>query len=225
MRALRPIAAGALACLLVAVVAACGSKGKSTTPTALKLQREDLIAISHALKDVHAPIAREVAATKAAWPLIARGLPTEITTVSRSPQARAAAASAARLQLPALLGEAQARTLTGPAAQISGLVRSYALLSARGWKLLDAAFSQIESAPPANARFARKNSPLYIESVYDAHFTLAQIGKKLLAGYEKLGGSADFGSALTQPEVNALAAAYSEASDRLHPHVGVRLGS
>ena len=66
---------------------------------------------------------------------------------------------------------------------------------------------------------------LYIESVYDAHFGLAQIGKKLLAGYRKLGGQAAFGAALTQGEVDALADAYSEATDRLHPHVGVRLGS
>jgi hypothetical protein len=224
MRTLRPIAAGAFVCLLVVTMAACGGKSKSTTPAALKLQREDLIAVSHALKEVQAPIAREVAATKAAWPLIANGLPAEITTVARSAQAQAATASAARLRLPALLGETQARTLTGPASQISGLVRSYALLSARGWKLLDAAFAQVESASPANAHFARKNAPLYIESIYDAHFTLAQIGKKLLAGYEKLGGAGDFGTALTQAEVNALAAAYSEASDRLHPHVGVRLG-
>jgi hypothetical protein len=225
MRALRPIAAAALAFLLAAAIAACGGKGKSTTPAALKLQREDLVSVSRALKDVQAPIAREVAATKAAWPLIANGLPAAIATVSRSPQARAAAASAAALRLPALLGEAQARMLTGPASQISGLVRSYALLSARGWKLLDAIFSQIESASPANARFARKNAALYIESIYDAHFALAQVGKKLLAGYEKLGGSSGFGTALTQAEVNALAAGYSEASDRLHPHVGVRLGS
>jgi hypothetical protein len=225
MRTLRPVAAAAIVCLLAASLAACGSKGKSATPAALKLQREDLVAVSRALKDVQAPIAREVSATKAAWGLIANGLPAEITTVSRSPQAHAAAASAARLRLPAVLGEAQARTLTGPASQISGLVRSYALLSARGWKLLDAAVAQVESASPPNARFARKNAPLYIESIYDAHFALAQIGKKLRAGYEKLGGAGDFGTALTQAEVDALAAAYSEASDRLHPHVGVRLGS
>lgn len=104
-------------------------------------------------------------------------------------------------------------------------MRSYALLSQRGWKLLDAALRQIESSSPATARFARENAPLYIESVYDAHFTLAQIGKKLLAGYEKLGGARAFGAALTQAEVTALAQAYSEAEDRLHPHVGVRLGS
>jgi hypothetical protein len=225
MRTLRPIAAGAFVCLLVVTMAACGGKSKSTTPAALKLQREDLIAVSHALKEVQAPIAREVAATKAAWPLIANGLPAEITSVARSAPAQAATASAARLRLPALLGETQARTLTGPASQISGLVRSYALLSARGWKLLDAAFAQVESASPANAEFARKNAPLYIESIYDAHFALAQVGKKLLANYDKLGGAHKFGPSLTEPEVDALARAYSEPRNRLYPHVTAPAGS
>ncbi len=68
-------------------------------------------------------------------------------------------------------------------------------------------------------------SPLYIESVYDGHFGLAQIGKNLLAGYQKLGGPAAFGTALTQAEVARLAAAYSEPAVRLHPHPGVKLGS
>ena len=75
------------------------------------------------------------------------------------------------------------------------------------------------------ARFARENAALYIESVYDGHFSLAQIGKKLLDGYRKLGGPAAFGTALTQQEVDALAHAYSEDADRLHPHVTARLGS
>ena len=85
--------------------------------------------------------------------------------------------------------------------------------------------AQIESGTPASARFARENAPLYIESIYDAHFTLAQIGKKLLAAYDKLGGAEAFGAALTQAEVDALARTYSEANDRLHPHVAVRIGS
>ncbi|HWG08279.1 MAG TPA: hypothetical protein VN672_04645 [Solirubrobacteraceae bacterium] len=225
MRGLRAAAAGAVACLLAAGSLGCGGGGTASTPAALKLQREDLVATVRALERLHAPIAREVAATKGAWPLIANGLPEQIAPVSRSPQAQAAALAAARLRLPALLGEAQARNLAGPAAQISGLVRSYALLSARGWKLLDATLTQIESAPAANARFARANAPLYIESIYDAHFALAQVGKKLLAGYEKLGGPDGFGAELSKAEVNALARVYSEASDRLHPHVGARLGS
>jgi hypothetical protein len=34
---------------------------------------------------------------------------------------------------------------------------------------------------PAAARFARANVDLYIESVYDAHFTIAQLGKLVVA--------------------------------------------
>ncbi|HEY2719294.1 MAG TPA: hypothetical protein VGI52_06660 [Solirubrobacteraceae bacterium] len=218
----------ALVCALLpasGLATGCGGASKTSTPAALKLQREDLVRTSRALIDIEAPIAREVAATKAAWPLIANGLPGEIATVSRSPQALAAAASAASLRLPALFSEAQARTLTGPASQIAGLIRSYTLLSARGWRLLDGAFTQIESSPPENARFARANAPLYVESIYDAHFTLAQIGKKLLAAYDKLGGERAFGAALTQAQLETLAHSYSEANDRLHPHGGVRLGS
>ena len=88
-----------------------------------------------------------------------------------------------------------------------------------------AAIAADEHGPPSAARFARANVGLYIESVYDGHFTLAQIGKQLLAGYGELGGPSAFGSLLSAAEVDALAQTYSEANDRLHPHVGVRLGS
>jgi hypothetical protein len=178
-----------------------------------------------ALRSVQRPVAQEVGATKAAWSLIANGLPGDVTGLSRSSPAVQAARAAAQLQVPALFSEAQIRHLTGPASQLAGIFRSYVLLSSRGWKLLDASFAQIASGTPAGSRFARENAPLYIESIYDAHFALAQIGSKLLAGYEKLGGTGGFGSALSQAEVDALTRAYSEASDRLHPHVGVRLGS
>jgi hypothetical protein len=208
------------------LLAGCGgATSKAATPAAQKLEREDLAAVSRALQSVQAPVSREVSATKAAWRLIANGLPADVSAVSSSLAAARAAASAARLPIPALFSEAQARTLTGPASQLAGLYRSYALLSTRGWKLLYASLAQIESGTPAAARFARANAALYIESIYDAHFTLAQIGKKLTAGYEKLGGAKDFGAALTPAQVEALAHAYSEASDRLHPHVAARLGS
>jgi hypothetical protein len=215
----------ALAGALAAAAAGCGGASRASTPAALKLQREDLIAVSHALRALQVPIAREVAATKAAWPAIANGLPAQVATLSHSPQVRAATDIAARLRLPALLGEAQVRRLTGPAAQIAGLLRAYTLLNARSWRLLNASVAQIQTASAANARFARANAPLYIESIYDAHFALAQIGRKLLAGYQKLGAASAFGAALTQAEVDALARIYSEASDRLHPHAGVQLGS
>ncbi len=212
--------------MIGALATGCGgAASKAATPAALKLEREDLAAACRALQSVRAPVSREVAATKAAWPLIANGLPADVGAVSGSPAAARAAASAVRLPIPALFSEAQARTLTGPAAQIAGLYRSYALLSTRGWKLLNASLRQIESGTPAAARFARANAALYIESVYDAHFALAQVGKKLTAAYEKLGGATSFGAGLAQAQVQALALAYSEASDRLHPHVAARLGS
>jgi hypothetical protein len=215
-------------CTVVALalaLAGCGSTNTQSTPAALKLQRQDLAAVCRALKSLEGPVVAEVAATKAAWPLIANGLPADAHGLSASAQIARATRAAARLRLPLLFGETQASSLTGPASQLVGLFRSYALLSARGWKLLDAGLAQIESGAAASARFARENTPIYIESIYDGHFTLAQIGKKLLAAYDKLGGPTAFGASLTRSDVDALARTYSEASDRLHPHVAVRLGS
>jgi hypothetical protein len=127
--------------------------------------------------------------------------------------------------VPAPLREGQATTLTGPGAQIAGLFQGFHGLAANGWRMIGAAIDAIGHGSPAAARFARANVALYVESVYDAHFSLAQIGKKLQAGYRKLGGAGAFGTALAKSEVDALARSYSEATDRLHPHVGVRLGS
>jgi hypothetical protein len=182
--------------------------------------------VSRALREVERPVAGEVAAAKRAWPLIANGLPTGAKALAstRAPIA-AAAASAAKIPTPPLLAEAQAVSLTGPASQLAGLFRTYTGLATRGWALTGAAADQIERGPSASARFARENVGLYIESVYDGHFDLAQIDKHLTDGYRRLGGPGAFASALTQTEVNALGDAYSEATVRLHPHVGVRLGS
>ncbi|HEY2536813.1 MAG TPA: hypothetical protein VGI24_07515 [Solirubrobacteraceae bacterium] len=215
------MAAGvALACGL----GGCGGAG--STPAELRLQREDLVAVSRALASAERPVAVEVAAAKRAWPPIANGLPSGAAALAsvRAPVA-AAAASAARVPTPPALGEAQADSLTGPGSQLAGLFRDYTGLSTRGWTLTEAAIEQIEDGSPAVARFARENVGLYLESVYDGHFDLAQIGKHLTAGYRRLGGASAFGRALTPAEVDALADAYSEASVRLHPHVGVRLGS
>ncbi|HEV2975160.1 MAG TPA: hypothetical protein VGX69_09230 [Solirubrobacteraceae bacterium] len=191
----------------------------------MRLEREDLAATARALIGVQAPVAREVAATKASWPLIVNGLPADVSAVASSPAALGAAASAAQLRLPVLFSEANARSLTGASSQIVGLFRTYALLSQRGWRLLFFSLQEIASGTPAAARFARANAPLYIESIYDAHFTLAQVGKKLFAAYKRLGGASAFGAALTQTQAEALAQSYSEASDRLRPHVRARLGS
>lgn len=210
--------------MLAGALAGCG--GTSATPAELRLEREDLVAVSRALREVEGPVAREVAAAKRAWPLVVGGLPAGAQALgsSRAPIADAAT-SAARIETPAPLSEAQARSLTGPSAHLAGLFRTYTGLATRGWTLIGTAIDQIEHGSPASARFARKNAALYIESVYDGHFDLAQIGKYLHDGYRDLGGPSAFGRTLTQGEVDALAGAYSEATDRLHPHVVARLGS
>ena len=202
----------------------CGGSGETQNRAARRLEREDLIAVSRALLTLEGPVAEEVRATKAAWPLIVHGLPTP--AFATPPAALASAASsAATTRTPALLEEADASSLTGPGAQLAGLFRSFTVLARTGWKLILAAIDQIAHGSPGVSHFARANVALYIESVYDAHFELAQIGKKLLAGYMKLGGPRAFGAALSEAEVDELARTYSEAADRLHPHVGVRLGS
>jgi hypothetical protein len=195
----------------------------ATSPLALTLQRQDLVAVSRALRESESPAAHELAATRTAWPLVANGLPADPRALA-GPVA-AAAASAARVKLPTLFQEAPAASLTGPASGLAGLFRTYTGLATRGWRQIGAAVGEIDHGTPAAARFARENSPLYIESIYDAHFSLAQIGKQLTRAYTMLGGAAAFGGSLTQAEVNALAEAYSEAAYRLHPHTGVRLGS
>jgi hypothetical protein len=213
-----------LGSIAAGTLAGCG--GSSRSPAELRLEREDLVAVSRALKGVEAPIAAELAAAKRAWPLIVNGLPASAPalTGARAPIV-AAATSAGKIPTPPLLTEAQAVSLTGPGSPLAGLFRTYMGLTTRGWTLIGAAIEQIEHGSPEAARFARENVGLYIESVYDGHFDLAQIDKRLTNGYRQLGGEAAFERALTQAEVDSLAAAYSEATARLHPHVGVRLGS
>jgi hypothetical protein len=190
----------------------------------LALRRADLIAVCAALSGAQGQVASETAATKRAWRLVANGLPPAISAAQRE-EVQTAAAAAAAIAAPAPLAEGRAAALTGPAAELAGLFRSYRLLASRGWQMVAAAIGEIDQGPPAVARFARENVALYIDSVYDGHFTLAQVSRKLLAGYHKLGGETAFGQSLSAQAIAALASAYSESSERLHPHVGVRFGS
>ncbi len=182
------------------------------------------MAVARTLAGTEQSVRSEVAATKAAWPLVANGLPADASAVSQ-PAIRAAVQRAATLPLPMIFDESEATAITGPGSGIGGTYRGFDILAGRGWRLIEAALEAIEHGSPTAARFARANVALYIESVYDAHYSLGQIGKRLLAGYKSLGGPATFGAALTQAEVNALAATYSPANDRLQPHEGVQLGS
>jgi len=212
---------------LAAALAGCGSTAGHRlprSPAAMQLEREDLTAVGHALASAEGSVAPEVAATRAAWREIANGLPAHSAAIARPPIA-AAAAAAARVRVPALLEEPQAASITGPGAGLASLFRNYSALTTRGWQLLGASIEEIEHGSPLAASFARANSALYIESVYDGHFDLAQVAKALHMAYEMLGGPSAFAGKLSQAQVNALESTYSEATDRLHPHVGVRLGS
>ena len=86
----------------------------------------------------------------------------------------------------ALFEEAQAATLTGPGRQLGGPVpqlrapRHARLAADRRGDRADR--TRLARRPRASRA---KTSALYIESVYDAHFTLAQIGKQLRAGYQQ----------------------------------------
>ena len=180
--------------------------------------------VARALQSAETQSNNEVVATKAAWPQIANGLPRRSSGLS-SPQIVAAIESAERLDLPTLLEEQHSAALTGPAYGIAGLYRDYSSLAQRSWQMIAASIAQIEHGSPAAARFARANVALYIDGIYDAHFGLGQIGKQLAPAYTKLGGSEVFGAALTQSEVDGLVQNYSEANDRLEPHVGVKLGA
>ncbi len=204
-------------------LAGCGAARHATAPES-RLERGDLVAVTHALSGEEARVQSEVRATKAAWPLIIDGLPADIRKLPRTP-VRIATERASALRLPSLFGEHQATSLTGPATSLAGTFREYYLLTGRSWRLISVAIEQSERGPAAAASFARANVALYIESIYDAHFALAQIGKQLPIDYERLGGAAAFGSSLTPSEVAALARSYSEANDRLQPRARVRLGS
>jgi hypothetical protein len=115
---------------------------------------------------------------------------------------------------------ANAQALTGPASGIAGLYESYDRLAERGWRLTETTIAAITTGTPQVANFERSNSPLYIHSIYDSHYSLSLVGQHLLEGYARLGGPSAFGSSLTQAEVNSLASVYSIPAVRLQPRPG-----
>jgi len=209
-------AIGALALLLGAMLAGCGS-GSSDGPTGrqMALERTQFVKVSAGLASVQSPVQAEVAASRRVWPQVASGLPAAPSPALRS-AAAVASGKAASVPVPPFLAEP--RGLTGPAAGIAGLYGSYERLVPRSWRLVSAALDTIASGPPAAARYVRANSSFYIDAIYDGHFNLPLVGKSLLAGYEKLGGASAFGARLPAGRLAALAAAYSIPAVRLEPH-------
>jgi hypothetical protein len=160
-------------------------------------------------------VQREVSASRRVWPLIASGLPPTFSPTLRSAVAHATA-SAKAIREPRFMTNAS--RLTGPAAGIAGLYESYERLTERGWRLTAAGIAAIAGGTPTVSSFARNNSPLYIDAIYDGHFNLSLLGKSVASGYTKLGGPSGFGAGLTQTQVDALTAAYSTPGVRLEPH-------
>ncbi len=159
-------------------LAGCASH-KVATPGEAKLENEDLSAVTAELEAAAPQVQAEVAAARAAWPAILGGVKGRPTASTRAKVA-AAAQRAAQVPLSSLLTEEGSAQLTGPAFSLAGQFRAFRTLGSRSWQLLDSSLEEIDHGSPAEARFARQNLPLYIESIYDAHFTLGGIGKKLL---------------------------------------------
>jgi hypothetical protein len=206
-----------LAVIAAIAIAGCGSGAShsSASGSELALQRAQFAQLSDQLHSAEGEVQHEVAASRVAWPLIATGLP-PVPSASLQHAVSAASAGATALREPRFMTSAS--RLTGPAAGIAGLYESYERLAERGWRLTDAAISSIVGGTATVADFERQNSSLYIDAIYDAHFDLSLLGKDLTSGYEKLGGSSAFGTALTQSELSALAAAFSIPTVRLEPH-------
>jgi hypothetical protein len=214
------ILAGTLA---AALLTGCGSH-KRTTAAELSLERADLLTVVHRLQGLEGQLDAAIAASRTAWPFVVNGPSGNTAELGRAQVERAAAAAAA-ITVPAVLGEMEAAELTGPASPTVGVFRTFISLVPRGWRLTASCIAEIEDGPPTAAKFARETIALYIESIYDGYFSLAQVGKKVSDGYKSLGGAPAFGASLTEAEVQALAGVYSEARFRLHPHTGVKLGS
>lgn len=209
--------------LAALALAGCG-KASTANPVQARLQREDLVAVARVLQSVEPAVDREVAAARAAWPFILDGLAAQIGTRARS-RILAAVESALRLPLPALVAERQAAALTGPGSPLAGRYRDFWGLCRDSWKQLAAALGEIEHGSPRAARFARATAALYIEGVYDAHYSIAEAGKQVSAAYKTLGSAPVFGAALSERAVGQLVASYTRSRDELSPHERVRLGS
>jgi len=220
-----PVLAIAIVLAFAAALALTGcGKHKVATPGEAKLENEDLVAVTAALAAAAPQVRAEVAAARAAWPAIVDGVKRRPTPATRA-KVQLAAQRASEVRLPDLFSEEGATKLTGPAFALAGQFRSFQTLGSRSWRLLDSSLEEIEHGSRAEARFARRNLPLYIESIYDAHFSASEIGKKLLAAYKRLGEARTFGDSLTPSEIQQLAAEYSKERDELSPKERVRLGS
>lgn len=211
--------------LLTGALGGCGGKSH-VSQRELELERAEFVQVGQELRELRTPVAREVRASRAVWPLIYNGLPARIGSRLR---AGVNASSALAGSLPAPRFMANTATITGPASSLANLYEDFDRLAERGWRLIETTVEGIAQGKAAVAQFVRANSGLYIDSIYDAHFYLAQLGKRVLSGYEKLvrqgereDGTAAraFAARLTPAQVASLARFYSKEGVQLEPHPG-----
>lgn len=200
----------------------CGATTTNETATrssaaSLRTQRADLIAVARGLVPIERTVGRELAAARAAWPAISRGVPTSTTHRLRRSIALALAHAKA-IPTPAFM--ARAGQLTGPAAALAGRLASFETLSQNCWQQVAATAAPRAARTSAAARFLRANAALYVGCIYDGHYNLSTIGEILEHAYRELGGPAAFGADLPPPELQALVRAYSPPATRLQPKPG-----
>jgi hypothetical protein len=212
------------------MLAGCGGGGATairapkgtlsgSSPAALALQRTDLAIAVHGLLQVQPSIRPEIAATRAAWPAVAHGLPVYVSPATRRAIAVAALRSK-QIATPRYISFAG--QLTGAAAAIAGLELSYEELALRGWTFTRAAadygaLAASGRASLAAAGFLRVNAALYIGCIYDAHHNLSVICEDVKQAYTQLGGARVFGATLRPALVEAVAHFYSPAMASLTP--------
>jgi hypothetical protein len=106
--------------------------------TSLSDVRFLLVQLTHTLQRLQNPTAAEVAAARTAWPSLAGGLPTSATSALRV-EVAAADSRAAALTLPAEV--TTEGSVTGPAAELAGMLKTYVRLTQRGWQYLATALA------------------------------------------------------------------------------------
>jgi hypothetical protein len=122
----------------VAVAGATGCGGAHPRPAALRVERADLVQLAHILQQLQTSTAAEVTAARAAWPSLAGGLPDRAAPALRV-EAATAARRAAALTLPAEV--TTEGSVTGPAAELAGMLKTYVRLAQRGWQYLATALA------------------------------------------------------------------------------------
>ena len=105
--------------------------------------------LAHTLRRLQSPTAAEVAAARVPWPSLAGGLPSVYGPALRV-EVAAVERHAAALTLPAEV--TTEGSVTGPAAELAGMLKSYVRLTQRGWQYLAVALG---AGPGSTATHAK----------------------------------------------------------------------